>query len=78
MRPGYETSPCAFDVITMRISTSVDDLDLVRHGYVEVDVDPCYMALAHDGESLAFWRDPRRPPTEIKRFSPATRRRSST
>src|SRR5207248_6393372 len=43
--PGYETSPCAGDVITMRASSVVRDLDLVRHGYIEVDVDPCYMAI---------------------------------
>jgi phytoene dehydrogenase-like protein len=67
--PGFETSPCAGDVITLRGSTIVDDLDLVRHGYVEVDVDPCYMAITPDGASLAFWRDPRRTAEEIKRFS---------
>ena len=67
--PGYYANPCAFDVIALRISTIGRDLDLVRHGYQEVEVDPCYVALGHDAESLAFWRDPGRTATEIQRFS---------
>lgn len=67
--PGYYANPCAFDVIALRISTIGRDLELARHGYREVEVDPCYIALGHGGESLAFWRDPRRTATEIQRFS---------
>ncbi len=67
--PGYYANPCAFDVIALRISTIGHDLGLTRHGYQEVEVDPCYAALGRGGESLAFWRDPRRTATEIQRFS---------
>ncbi len=67
--PGYYSNPCAFDVIALRISTIGRDLELARHGYREVEVDPCYVALGHNAESLAFWRDPRRTATEIQRFS---------
>jgi phytoene dehydrogenase-like protein len=67
--PGYSTNPCAFDVIALRISTIGRDLELARHGYREVEVDPCYIALGHNAESLAFWRDPRRTAAEIARFS---------
>jgi phytoene dehydrogenase-like protein len=67
--PGYYSNPCAFDVIALRLSTIGRDLELARHGYAEVAVDPCYVALGAEGESLAFWRDPKRTAAEIRRFS---------
>jgi phytoene dehydrogenase-like protein len=67
--PGYYANPCAFDVIALRLSTIGRDLELARHGYTEVAVDPCYVALGPSGESLAYWRDPRRTAAEIRRFS---------
>ncbi|MEA2171254.1 MAG: hypothetical protein QOF76_4554 [Solirubrobacteraceae bacterium] len=72
--PGFETSPCAGDVITMRASTIVADLELARHGYREVDVDPCYMCITPDGASLAFWRDVQKTAEEVRHFSQADAR----
>lgn len=67
--PGHILSPCAADIITMRASTVVSDLDLRCHGYREVEIDPAYVALSPSGASLAFWRDPLRTAAEIRRFS---------
>jgi phytoene dehydrogenase-like protein len=67
--PDHLISPCAADFCLIRAATIVDDLQLRRHGYVEIEVDPPYVAPTPDGASLAFWRDPHRTAQEIKRFS---------
>jgi phytoene dehydrogenase-like protein len=67
--PEHLLNACAADVITMRSSTVVSDLELPRYGYREVDIDPAYAMLAADGASLVFWRDPARTAEEIRRFS---------
>ena len=68
-RPDHLLGPCAADIITMRASTIAADLELARFGYREVDIDPAYLALGADGESLAFFRDVRRTADDIRRFS---------
>lgn len=68
--PGHTVSPCAGDIITMRASSVVTDLELRRFGFSDHEVDPAYCAVDLDGDSLAFWRDPRRTAEEIRRFSP--------
>ena len=67
--PDHLLGPCAADIITMRASTIAADLELARFGYREVDIDPAYLALAADGESLGFFRDVRRTAEDIRRFS---------
>jgi phytoene dehydrogenase-like protein len=67
--PDHLLNHCAADIITMRSSTVVGDLDLARHGFRQVDIDPSYVMLSPDGSSLAFWRDPTRTAEEIRRFS---------
>jgi phytoene dehydrogenase-like protein len=69
-QPEFSFSPCADDVISLRASTVPRDLDLARHGYHEIDIDPPYIALGPDGGSIAFWRDIRRTADEIRYFSP--------
>jgi phytoene dehydrogenase-like protein len=68
--PEHWFSACADDVISLRASTVPRDLELARHGYSEIEVDPPYVALDPDGGSLAFWRDVGRTVEEIRRFSP--------
>ncbi|MQB02547.1 MAG: dehydrogenase, partial [Actinobacteria bacterium] len=48
----------------------IRDLQLHRHGLELVRPDPTYVYLSPDGTSLAIWRDPRKTPEEIRRFSP--------
>lgn len=67
--PDHTVSACAGDIITLRASSVIDDLQLRRFGYSDHEVDPAYCAIAADGGSLAFWRDPRRTAEEIRRFS---------
>ncbi|MDT7669059.1 MAG: hypothetical protein QOC74_1842 [Pseudonocardiales bacterium] len=68
--PGHRLDPCADDIISMRGSTIVRDLELQSFGYREVEVTPPYVALDPDGGSIAFWRDPARTADEMRRFSP--------
>jgi phytoene dehydrogenase-like protein len=67
--PEHLLSACAADIITMRASSVLADLELARHGFQQVEIDPSYVSLAPDGASLAFWRDPQRTAAEIRRFS---------
>ena len=68
--PLHRINSCAIDVLCMRASTVVADLELHRFGYQEVDVDPAAVALHPDGTSLGIWKDPVRTADEIRRFSP--------
>ncbi|HWF56136.1 MAG TPA: NAD(P)/FAD-dependent oxidoreductase [Solirubrobacteraceae bacterium] len=73
--PEHLLNACAADIITMRSSTVVADLQLAtRFGYREVEIDPAYALLAPDGSSLLYWRDPVRTAQEIRRHSPADAR----
>jgi phytoene dehydrogenase-like protein len=68
--PEHLLSACAADVITMRSSTVVADLELAsRFGYREVEIDPAYAQLLPDGTSFAYFRDRDRTAREIRRFS---------
>jgi phytoene dehydrogenase-like protein len=52
-------------------STIVAELELeTRFGLVNRFIDPFHVHLGREGESLAFWRDPRKTAEEIKHFSP--------
>jgi phytoene dehydrogenase-like protein len=69
--PEHRLSACAADVITMRSSTVVADLELAsRFGYREVEIDPAYAQLGRDGESLCYFRDRVRTAEDIRRYSP--------
>lgn len=52
-------------------ATSIErDLELRRHGLVQLKADPFHVHLDKDtGASLAFWEDPRRTADELRRFS---------
>jgi phytoene dehydrogenase-like protein len=67
--PDHLLGPCAADIITMRGSTIVSDLGLASFGYREADIDPAYLALGPEGDSLGFFRDVRRTAEDIRRFS---------
>ena len=67
--PQHMINPCAQDLCLIRLSSIVRDLELERHGYAEVEVDPAYAAPLPDGSTLAFWRDHARTAEELKRFS---------
>jgi len=52
-------------------STIVAELELeTKYGLRNRFIDPFHVHLGKEGESLAFWRDPRKTAEEIKHFSP--------
>jgi phytoene dehydrogenase-like protein len=67
--PHHRINMCAVDVAFLRGTNIVRELQLRRFGYREIDLDPAYVYLHSDGESLALWRDPRQTATEIRKFS---------
>ena len=67
--PDHLINPCAVDMILLRASSIVADLGLARYGFALSEVDPPFVHLDPDGDSLAIWRDPVRTADEIRRFS---------
>jgi phytoene dehydrogenase-like protein len=69
--PNHVINPCAVDLVFIRATGIIEELQLKRYGLRLIDVDPPLAYLHEDGASLAFWRDPRRTADEIRRFSAA-------
>ena len=67
--PNHLINHCAVDVIFMRATGIIEELDLRRFGYREVESEPVNVYLHGDGPSIAFWRDPSRTADEIRQFS---------
>jgi len=67
--PNHVIHPSAVDVIMMRTTTVVHDLELSRYGLRFAEPDPPYAYLGPDGETLPFWRDSARTAQEIRRYS---------
>jgi phytoene dehydrogenase-like protein len=72
--PNHVVHPCAVDMIMIRGTTILRDLELRRHGLRTFDLDPAYAYLHHDGTALVLWRDAEQTAREIARFSPADSR----
>lgn len=69
--PDHLINPCAVDILLLRASNVVEDLQLRRFGWRDRELNPSYMALDPDGASIAFWDDPRQTADEIRRLSRA-------
>jgi phytoene dehydrogenase-like protein len=69
--PQHVVHPGAGDVIVMRGTPIIDELELARHGLRMAEPDPTYAYLGTDGEVLPFWRDRERTVAEITRLSAA-------
>jgi phytoene dehydrogenase-like protein len=69
--PQHLTTPCAVEVIFMRSSGVIEELELGQHGYRTVDPDPSYAYLHPDGTSIALFRDAKRTAEDIARLSRA-------
>ncbi|WP_009478461.1 NAD(P)/FAD-dependent oxidoreductase [Rhodococcus sp. JVH1] len=67
--PEHTVHPCAVDIIFMRTTSIISDLELHRHGLRTIESDATYAYLHTDGRSLVFWRDPKRTAADIRRFS---------
>lgn len=68
--PQHLINPCALDLMSLRVHPMMsEELQLDRHGFRQVEVSPGYVYLHPDGNSLVFWRDPKKTAEEIARFS---------
>lgn len=68
--PDYLVTPCAVELLFVRGSGLIEDLELVRHGLKTIDPDPSYAYLHPDGQSIALFRDYRRTADDIARIHP--------
>ena len=69
--PGHMINTGAVELIQIRASPVIQELELLKHGWRTVETDPTYVYLDADGGSIALFRDPRRTAEDIARFSKA-------
>lgn len=67
--PDHMIHTATAEIIYMRTSPVLHELELVKHGWKTIDVDPSYAYLDPDGRSIAIFRDPRRTAEDIAQFS---------
>jgi phytoene dehydrogenase-like protein len=67
--PEHRLNLCAADIVLLRATSVVRDLQLDRHGYRELELDPMFSYLDPDGGSLVVFRDVGQTVAEIARFS---------
>lgn len=68
--PHHLVHPCALDLMSLRVHPMMPrELQLERHGFRQVDMDPGYVYLHPDGNSLVFGRTAAQTAAEIRRFS---------
>jgi phytoene dehydrogenase-like protein len=68
--PRHLVHPCALDLMSLRVHPMMPrELQLERHGFRQVDMDPGYVYLHPDGNSLVFGRSAAQTAAEIRRFS---------
>jgi phytoene dehydrogenase-like protein len=69
--PGHMINTGAAELIHIRASPVMQELDLPKFGWRTIETDPTYVYLDPDGGSIALFRDPRRTAEDIARFSKA-------
>ena len=69
--PQHMVTPCAVELLFVRGTGLIEDLELVKHGLRTVDPDPSYAYLHPDGASICLFRDPRRTADDISRLNRA-------
>jgi phytoene dehydrogenase-like protein len=69
--PNHIAHTATGELIHVRASPVLHELDLAGHGLKMVDTDPSYAYLDPEGGSIAIFRDPRRTAGDIARFSKA-------
>lgn len=67
--PGHMINTGTAELIHIRASPVMQELDLLSHGWKTVETDPMYAYLDPKGDSIAVFRDPRRTAEDIARFS---------
>ncbi|MDB5425233.1 MAG: pyridine nucleotide-disulfide oxidoreductase protein 2-like, partial [Phenylobacterium sp.] len=69
--PDHMINTGAVELIHIRASPVMGELELGKHGWKTVQTDPTYVYLDPDGGSIAVFRDPARTAEDIARFSKA-------
>ena len=68
--PQHLVTPCAVEIIYLRQTGIIEDLELARHGLHMIEPDPPYAYLHPDGTSICLFRDPKRTAEDIARIHP--------
>ena len=68
--PDYLVTPCAVELLFVRGSGLIEDLELEKHGLRWVDPDPTYAYLDPSGASVCLFRDARRTAEDMGRLNP--------
>jgi phytoene dehydrogenase-like protein len=69
--PEHLVTPCAVEIIYLRQTGIIEDLELARHGLQMIEPDPPYAYLHPDGRSIALFRDSKRTADDMARIHPA-------
>ncbi|KJS08503.1 MAG: beta-carotene ketolase [Gammaproteobacteria bacterium BRH_c0] len=69
--PNHMVTPCAIEIIYLRQTGVIEDLELAKHGLRMIEPDPPYAYLHPDGSSICLFRDPKRTAEDIARIHPA-------
>ncbi|WGM47309.1 Phytoene desaturase (neurosporene-forming) [Brevundimonas sp. NIBR10] len=72
--PDHMINTGTAELIHIRASPVMQELDLRSHGWKTVETDPTYAWLDPEGGSIAVFRDPRRTAEDIARYSKADAR----
>lgn len=66
--PEHLVTPCAVEIIYLRQTGVIEDLELAKHGLKMIEPDPPYAYLHPDGRSIALFRDKKRTADDIARI----------
>jgi len=67
--PSHLVTPCAVELLFVRGSGLIEELELERHGLRWVDPDPTYAYLDPSGASVCLFRDPQRTAEDMGRLN---------
>ena len=66
--PQHLVTPCAVELLFVRGTGLIEDLELRKHGLTTIDPDPSYAYLHPDGNSIAVFRDAKRTAEDVARI----------
>lgn len=67
--PSHLVTPCAVELLFVRGSGLIEELELEKHGLRWVDPDPTYAYLDPSGASVCLFRDPKRTAEDMGRLN---------
>lgn len=67
--PNHLVTPCAVEIIFLRGTGIIEELELRKHGLAMVEPDPSYAYLHPDGASVALFRDPKQTAEDMARLN---------